>query len=81
MKTLQIEVNITEERQLTVQLPDDVALGKHQIVLVIQPQADKSQPHHQLNELAGQVHSFSDLDPVQWQQQIRDEWDDQTVPA
>lgn len=78
MKTLQIEVDIAEDRQLTIQLPEDVELGKHQVVVVMQPQ-DKAEPvgaSHRLNELAGQVKSFAGLDAVAWQRQMRDEWNE-----
>lgn len=79
MKTLQIEVDIAEDRQLTIQLPEDVELGKHQVVVVIQPQDQKAEPmgaSHDLSELAGQVKSFAGLDAVAWQRQMRDEWNE-----
>lgn len=79
MKTLQIEVDIPADRQLTIQLPEDVEPGKHQVVVVMQPQdlkAEREGGQHHLNELAGQVTSFVEVDAMTWQRQIRDEWDE-----
>ncbi|KAI9130129.1 hypothetical protein [Acaryochloris sp. CCMEE 5410] len=83
MKTLQIEVDIDEDRQLTIQLPDDIELGKHQVTVVLNPQQHMDEPegtNHQLNQLAGKIKSFAHLDAVGWQKQIRDEWDENRVP-
>ena len=74
MKTFQLEVEITENQQLTLQLPADVKTGKYQVVLFIQSQDKPKQPPHHLNNLAGQIHSFSEVDSVQYQQRLRDEW-------
>jgi hypothetical protein len=79
MKTVHIEVNVPTDRRLTIELPDDVETGTYQVVLVMNPV--ESQPlqlsaTETLNNLAGQVTSFADIDAVTWQRKIRDEWDD-----
>ena len=78
MKTFQVEVNVPDDRRLMIELPEDVAAGSYQVVLVLNP-TTPTQPvlssEHQLNTLAGQVKSFADCDAVDWQRQIRAAWD------
>jgi hypothetical protein len=35
---------------------------------------------HQLNRLAGKVKAFKNINPVAWQQQNRDEWNETRLP-
>jgi hypothetical protein len=35
MKTIEIVVNVTPERQITVQLPPDIPAGEYQVVIVL----------------------------------------------
>lgn len=38
MQTIQTQVNITSDRQLNLQLPEDIEVGEYQVVVVINPQ-------------------------------------------
>ncbi|NES22437.1 MAG: hypothetical protein F6K41_26845 [Symploca sp. SIO3E6] len=77
MITLQLEIDISEDRRLTIQLPENCQTGKHQVVVVLNPE-DTSIPtleSNPLNALAGKIQSFAEIDAVAWQQQLRAEWD------
>lgn len=79
MKTFEVSVNIPENRRLMIELPEGVEAGDYQVVVIMTPAKvsmnSTSDNPHKLNELAGQVSSFSEVDAVAWQQQIRSEWD------
>lgn len=78
MKTLQLEVNVSADRRLTIELPDDFEAGRYQVVLVINPtetQPQRLTPGSALNALAGRVNSFAEVDAIAYQRQLRDEWD------
>lgn len=76
MKTFQTEVNLPADRRLLIELPEDVAAGSYQVVVVLNPtkatEASRKPSHH-LNDLAGQVQSFAKIDAVAWQRQVREE--------
>ncbi|NER21044.1 MAG: hypothetical protein F6J86_01765 [Symploca sp. SIO1B1] len=38
MITLQLEIDIAEDRRLTIQLPENCQTGKHQVVVVLNPE-------------------------------------------
>ncbi|MEO1691179.1 MAG: hypothetical protein AAFR63_06570 [Cyanobacteria bacterium J06631_6] len=78
MRTIQAQVNINSDRQLTLQLPKDIETGEYQIVVVMNPRSDNNTnpPQHQLNQLAGKIQAFKDIDAVAWQQKTRGEWDE-----
>lgn len=78
MQTIQTEVNIADNRRLEIDLPEDIQAGTYQIVLVLNPQPQKNDDTtiQNLNDAAGKLKIFGQLEPVQWQQQIRDEWDE-----
>ncbi|MFG6102222.1 hypothetical protein U2F10_08225 [Leptothoe sp. EHU-05/26/07-4] len=76
MKTFQVEVTVPANRQLMIELPEDVAVGNYQVVVVMNPTPVEPQVVHRLNALAGQVQSFRSLNAVDWQQQVRAAWDD-----
>ncbi len=79
MKTLNIEVTISTDRRLTIDLPEDIETGSYQVVLVMNPiekQPSQISQTKMLSNLAGQVTSFADINAVTWQRKIRDEWDD-----
>ena len=74
MKTFQVEVTVSADRRLTIELPEDVAAGSYQIVGVMNPTSEsqpKAQTRHGLNALAGQVQSFASANAIAWQQQER----------
>ena len=78
MRTIQAQVNINSDRQLNIQLPEDIEAGQYQVVIVINSQSNenKTSPQHNLNQLAGKIKAFKDIDAVAWQQEIRREWDE-----
>ena len=78
MRTIQAQVNIDSDRQLTLQLPEDIEAGEYQVVIVMNPQKETStiSPKHKLNQLAGKITAFKNIDAVAWQQEIRGEWDE-----
>ena len=61
MITLQLEIDIPEDRQLTIQLPEDCKPGKHQVVVVLNPEnsLDRHLECSPLNALAGNIQSFA----------------------
>jgi hypothetical protein len=74
MRIIETTANITSDRLLSIQLPEDIEAGQYHIAIIINSQPKPSLPQHQLNQLAGKVKAFKDIDPVAWQQQIRGEW-------
>lgn len=74
MRIIETQTNITEEHQLTVQLPDDIEAGQYEIAIIINPQSEP--PQTKLNQLQGKIKAFREIDPVTWQRKIRDEWDE-----
>jgi hypothetical protein len=78
MRIIETQAQIAEDHQLNIQLPDDIQAGHYQIAIIINPQPES--PPHPLNQLAGKVKAFKNIDPVAWQQQVRGEWDETRLP-
>lgn len=78
MQTIQALVNITSDRQLNLQLPEDIEVGQYQIVIVMNPEteANKISPQQDINQLAGKITAFKNVEAVAWQQKTREEWDE-----
>jgi hypothetical protein len=76
MRIIETQANITGDRLLSVQLPEDIEAGHYQIAIIINTQPEPKLHQHQLNQLVGTVKAFKDIDAVVWQQQIREEWDE-----
>ena len=78
MQTIQTQVNIDSDRQLKIQLPEEIETGQYQIVIVMNPQAtnNNSPTEHNLNQLAGKIAAFKNIDAVVWQQEVREEWNE-----
>ena len=78
MQTIQAEITVSDDRRLEIDLPEDIEVGTYQVVLVLnpQPQPLETVATHQLNEATGKLEIFSQIDPVQWQQNMREEWDE-----
>ncbi|MEO0395617.1 MAG: hypothetical protein ACFB14_06410 [Leptolyngbyaceae cyanobacterium] len=68
LKTFQIKVAVPKNRQLIIELPEDVAEGNYQVVIAMNSTPVKPQVGCRPNALAGQVQSFSSLNAVDWQQ-------------
>ena len=75
MRIIETTANIAGDHLLSIQLPEDIAVGQYQIAIIINLQPESEPPQHHLNQLAGKVKAFRNIDPVAWQQQIRGEWD------
>jgi len=76
MRTIETQVNVTSDHQLYIQLPEDIEAGQYQVVIVMNPQkVDTPSAKHNLNQLAGKITAFKNVDAVSWQQEIREEWD------
>jgi hypothetical protein len=75
MHTIQTQVQVNGDRVLTIHLPEDIPEGSYQIVVTIAPQVRSAQPHP-INELAGKVKAFKGINATDWQQRIRDEWNE-----
>jgi hypothetical protein len=75
MRTIETQVNVTSDRRLDIQLPEDIETGQYQVVIVINPQTttNTTPSKHQLNQLAGKIEAFKDVDAVTWQQETRGE--------
>lgn len=76
MRIIETKANITDDHLLSVQLPEDIEAGQYQIAIIINSQPESKPPQHHLNQLAGKVKAFKDIDSVAWQRQIRGEWDE-----
>jgi hypothetical protein len=78
MRTIETQVNITSDHRLDIQLPEDIEAGQYQVVIVInlQTTTNTTPPKHQLNQLAGKIEAFKNVDAVTWQQETRREWDE-----
>ena len=74
MRIIETKANITEDRLLSIQLPEDIEAGQYQISIIINSQPEQQTHQHQLNQLAGKIKAFKNIDSVTWQQQIRSEW-------
>ncbi len=80
MRIIETKANITEDSLLSIQLPEDIEAGQYQIAIIINSQPEQQPQQNQLNQLAGKIQAFKDIDPVTWQQQIRSEWDETRLP-
>jgi len=76
MRIIETTANITDDHLLSLQLPEDIKAGHYQIAIIINSQPEPNSPHHQLNQLAGKIKAFQNIDPAAWQQQIRGDWDE-----
>ncbi len=77
MRTIETTIEITSSHELRLKLPNDIQLGRHKVVLIIDEQSQvETDPTIDLMQLAGQIKSFQTIsDPVAWQQQQRNEWE------
>ena len=80
MRIIETKANITEDHLLSIQLPEDIEAGQYQIAIIINSQPEQQPQQNQLNQLAGKIKAFKNIDPVTWQQQIRSEWDETRLP-
>lgn len=80
MNTIQQTVTISADRrlQLDVALPDCIPVGQADLLLVLSPkQKSQAKTAQSVLHLAGRLKNsatFREIDPVQLQKAMRDEW-------
>lgn len=74
MLSLQIVYDIPQDRNLHIQLPPTISLGKHEIVLIVDNamQTPEISPSEQFADLIGSL--AWDEDSLEYQRRIREEW-------
>ena len=73
METIKIQAEVGDNRLVKIHLPEHIRTGSHEIVLII----NNDKPDQQLVDImqySGKVLSWPE-DPVDYQQQLRSEWD------
>jgi len=79
MVTITRKLEVPEDRTLIIKLPDTVPPGPHEVVVTIRE--DTSDPissssnAEELMRFAGTIRSFSQIDGLEYQRQIRTEWE------
>jgi hypothetical protein len=76
MRALTYQLELKDDRTVTITLPVDVPLGKHQIIVVIDDQVkDTSITHDTYDELLLKTSGlWKHGDGLNYQEKIRDEW-------
>lgn len=71
---LTLEIAIQKIKQLSPEKQEQV----FQLVETLEKQTEDSNisPQHNLNQIAGKITAFNNIDAVTWQQEIREEWDE-----
>ena len=77
MLSITLEGEVSANRTITLQLPDSVPLGKHELVVVINEQVEPNSSGianaQALNQLTGTLRLTED--PVALQRRLREEWE------
>jgi hypothetical protein len=76
MRAIIYELELKDDRTVTITLPQDIILGKHQVVLVIDENVkDAVSPAETYDELLRQTCDlWKQSDGLGYQGKIRDEW-------
>ena len=76
MRTITYELELKDDRTVTITLPKDIPLGKHQIVVVIDEQVQSDVvTNNMYDELLLQTSGlWKRGDGLRYQEKIRDEW-------
>lgn len=78
MLTLNINCEVTPDRVVTFKLPETVRPGRHELVIVLEEdeltQAQTGSNAQALMQFAGTVTAFKQLDGVEYQHEVRAEW-------
>lgn len=78
MLTLNIDCEVMSDRVVTFKLPETVRLGRHELVVVLEedvPARIKAGSNSQaLMQFAGSVAAFKQIDGVEYQREVRAEW-------
>jgi hypothetical protein len=77
MLSITLECEVSANRTLTLQLPESVQPGKHELLVVINEQVASTPTvvanAGALNQLTGTLHLTED--PVAFQRRLREEWE------
>lgn len=79
METFNQTLQIPDNRQITLTLPDSIPTGEAEMVLVIHPKSSTAvRKEDELLKLVGILKDSPNFegDPVQIQRRMRDEWDE-----
>ena len=76
MRAITYELELKDDRTVTITLPQDIPLGKHQVVLVIDDHVKGAvSPEETYDELLRQTCGlWKQGDGLGYQEQMRDEW-------
>ncbi len=77
MLAITMQCEVPPERRITVQLPEQIEPGTHELILVCERMASRrtvSGNDRDLMTVFGSVPSLADVDGVAWQRALRDEW-------
>ncbi len=75
MLTMKIHCDVAADRTVTVKLPEQVEIGRHELVLVVDAPSETAPPDTaDLMALSGSVPAFANLDGVAYQRALREEW-------
>ena len=76
MRAITYELELKDDRTVTLTLPEDVPLGKHQIIVVIDDQTPAQVMTHETYEdlLLQTSGLWKHEDGLRYQEKLRDEW-------
>ena len=74
METIKIQTEVDDNRLVEIRLPEHIRTGSHEIVLIINNDKPDQQQSMDIMQYSGTVLSWPE-DPVEYQQQLRSEWD------
>ncbi len=77
MRAITYELELKDDRTITITLPDDIPLGKHQMVVVIDEHVEGAvRPRDTYDELLSKTSGlWKQGDGLRYQEKMRDEWD------
>ena len=77
MRAITYELELKDDRTVTITLPEDIPLGKHQMVVVIDEHVqDAARPRDTYDELLSKTSGlWKQGDGLRYQEKMRDEWD------
>lgn len=76
MLTLNIDYEVLPDRIVTIKLPETVRVGRHELVIVLEENdAGKTDTNAKLlRQFAGSISAFNEIDGIEYQKQVRSEW-------
>jgi hypothetical protein len=78
MLTLNINYEVLPDRVITIKLPESVSPGRHELVIVVEEnetaKIGAESNAEALMEFAGTIAAFKRIDGVEFQREVRAEW-------